>query len=299
MNVSIGVSPIAWSNDDVTDVGGNISLETCLSEAAAAGYAGIELGGKFPREGAQLGTVLRRHNLALVSGWYSGRLLQRNAAAEAAELRDHLGLLKSMGCSVLVFAEVTASIHSDLSARISRRPKMDRDQWTLFADRLSDLAKMTADQGVALSYHHHMGTVVQSAQDIDRLMQTTGDAVRLLIDTGHAVYAGADPAAIAQTHGDRIAHVHCKDVRPAILQRSLNGDHSFLTAVLNGVFTVPGDGCIDYGTVFSALDQADYEGWLVVEAEQDPSVAPPAWYATKGYEYLERITGQSDRALGL
>ena len=297
-NVAIGINPIVWSNDDLPGVGGDISLETCLSEAAAAGYAGIELGGKFPRDAGRLAPMLENHGLSLISGWYGGRLLQRSARDEAAELQDHLELLQQMGCKVLIFAEVTACIHSDIRARTSQRPNMNTGQWALLARRLSELARWTLDAGVLLSVHHHMGTVVQSAQDIDRLMETTSDAVGLLLDTGHAAYAGADPATIAENYGSRIAHVHLKDVRPTLLQHSLNGDSSFLAAVLNGVFTVPGDGCVDFEAVLSALGKADYEGWLVVEAEQDPSVAPPAQYATSGYQNLKSMLAYSGRSRG-
>ena len=289
MNVSIGINPITWSSDDLPGVGGDISLETCLSETAAAGYAGIELGGKFPRDAGQLAPMLEHHGLSLVSGWYSGHLLQQDSKDEAADLKGHLDLLKHMGCKVLIFAEVTSCIHSNIGARASQRPRMTDEQWTTFAERLGDLARMTADEGVMLNYHHHMGTVVQSAEDIDRLMDMTGDEVRLLLDTGHAIYAGADLATIAQQYKDRIGHVHCKDVRAAVLQRSLNTDSSFLTAVLNGVFTVPGDGCVDYETILSIMNEAGYEDWLVVEAEQDPSVATPAIYAKLGYENLRKL----------
>ena len=298
-DVVIGINPIVWSNDDLPGVGGDISLETCLSEAAAAGYAGIELGGKFPRNAGQLAPMLENHGLSLISGWYSGRLLQRGVRDEMAELQDHLDLLKRMGCEVLIFAEVSSCIHSNIRARVSQRPNMNAEQWALLARRLSNLAGMTADRGVVLSYHHHMGTVVQSAEDIDRLMEMTGDAVGLLLDTGHAAFAGADPAAIAAKYGSRISHVHCKDVRPAILGQCLNGDSSFLAAVLDGVFTVPGDGCLDFKAVLSALGKADYAGWLVVEAEQDPSVAPPPRYARLGYENLRSILGYSDHSRGL
>ena len=289
MNVSIGINPITWSNDDLPGVGGDISLETCLTETAAAGYAGIELGGKFPRDAETLTPMLERHGLSLVSGWYSGHLLQQSAKDEAAAMKEHLGLLKQMGCKVLIFAEVTSGVHSNIDVRVSQRPQMSKDQWQQFAERLSDLAKVTADNGVMLNYHHHMGTVVQSAEDIDLLMEATSDEVRLLLDTGHAIYAGADPAAIAKAYCGRIGHVHCKDVRPVVLRRSLNRDSSFLAAVLNGVFTVPGDGCIDYKTVLSVMKETGYEGWLVVEAEQDPSVAPPAKYARLGYENLQSL----------
>ena len=286
MNVSIGINPITWSNDDLPEVGGDISLEICLSDTAAAGYEGIELGSKFPRDTNKLKPILERHGLVLVSGWYGGQLLKRSAKDEAAAMKGHLTLLKQMGCNVLIFAEVSACVHSDIDARVSRRPTLIRDQARQFAERLSELAKMTADHGVMLNYHHHMGTVVQSADEIDQLMETAVDEVQLLLDTGHALYAGADPSAIAKKYAGRIGHVHCKDVRPAVLERSLNSDCSFLTAVLNGVFTVPGDGCVDYSSVLSIMKKVDYEGWLVVEAEQDPSVAPPAHYAKLGYENL-------------
>ena len=289
MHVSIGVNPIIWSNDDLPHLGAEISLETCLADAAAAGYAGIELGGKFPRDPERLRPLLERHGLSLISGWYGGHLLRRSTREEAARLAGHLDLLKRMGSTVLVFAEVTSCIHADTAVRVSRRPRMKRSDWALFADRVGELARMTADQGVKLAYHHHVGTVVQSAADIERLLETTTDDLWLLLDTGHALYAGADPAAVAQDHGGRIAHVHCKDVRRAILDRCLNNDSSFPAAVLDGVFTVPGDGCVDYRAVLSFLRQAAYEGWLVVEAEQDPSVAPPARYAKAGYENLQRI----------
>ncbi len=294
MNVHIGINPITWSNDDLPGVGGDISLETCLSETATAGYAGIELGGKFPRDAGQLAPMLEHHGLSLVSGWYSGHLLRQDAKDEAADLKDHLSLLKQMGCKVLIFAEVTSCIHSDIEARASQRPTMNKEQWKLFAERLSDLARMTADEGVMLNYHHHMGTVVQSAEDIDLLMDSTSDDVGLLLDTGHAIYAGADPATIARTYSDRIGHVHCKDVRSAVLARSLNSDSSFLTAVLNGVFTVPGDGCVDYKTVLSIMNEAGYADWLVVEAEQDPSVATPAIYAKLGFENLRKLTAETE-----
>jgi inosose dehydratase len=289
MNVSIGINPITWSNDDLPQVGGDISLETCLRDAAAAGYEGIELGGKFPRDANELGPLLERHGLSLVSGWYSGHLLEQSVKDEAATMKGHLNLLKQMGCNVLIFAEVTSCVHSDKDARVSRRPRLSHDQARQFAERLSELAKMTADDGVMLNYHHHMGTVVQSADDIDQLMEAAADQVQLLLDTGHALYAGADPSAIAKKYASRIGHVHCKDVRPAVLERSLNNDCSFLTAVLNGVFTVPGDGCVDYSSVLAIMKEADYEGWLVVEAEQDPSVAPPAHYANLGCKNLHSL----------
>ena len=290
MAVSIGINPITWSNDDLQSVGGDISLETCLSEAAAAGYAGIELGHKFPRNAATLRPLLDAHGLALVSGWYSGRLLERDAASERAAMQAHAALLEAMGSNVLIFAEVTGCIHSAADIRLSQRPRITAADWQRFGKRLSEVARACADQGLKLCYHHHMGTVVQSAGDIDALMNESSDDVFLLLDTGHAMFAGADPVQLAERYAGRVGHLHCKDVRQAVLQTSINRDCSFLEAVLDGVFTVPGDGCIDFANVFAALGAAGYSGWAVVEAEQDPSVATPAKYAKLGYANLRSLT---------
>ena len=282
----IGVNPISWSNDDLQYVGGNIPLETCLSEAAAAGFAGVELGHKFPRDPARLKPVLEAHGLELVSGWYSGELLSRDARAELRSIAGHVELLNSMACDVLIFAEVTACIHSNKYARLSQRPRMNSAQWSSFGKRLSEVAKSVAGRGLKLCYHHHMGTVVQSKEDIDALMNETSEEVFLLLDSGHALFAGADPVSLAQTYAPRIGHVHCKDIRHGVMKAALNRDGSFLDAVLDGVFTVPGDGCIDYDPLFSALSRVGYEGWFVVEAEQDPSVAPPSYFAELGANKL-------------
>jgi inosose dehydratase len=286
MSLRIGINPISWSNDDLQYVGGDISLQTCLREAAAAGYQGVELGHKFPREAAVLKPLLDEHDLSLVSGWYSGHLLGQDETREARDMAAHAALLQAMGCELLIYAEVTGCIHSDPGVRLSQRPRLAAGQWREFGQRLSRLAGAAADQGLALCYHHHMGTVVQSRDDIDALMSATSDEVRLLLDTGHAVYAGADPLALAKTYAGRIGHLHCKDIRPQVLSACQNRDGSFLDAVLDGVFTVPGDGCVDYEDIFLTLAQAQYSGWVVVEAEQDPSVSPPLKYARMGHEHL-------------
>lgn len=286
MKRRIGINPITWTNDDLQYVGGDISLETCLSQAAQAGFDGVELGHKFPRDPAILKPLLAEHSLALVSGWYSGQLLQRDSTDEIRNMSSHADLLRAMDCDVLIFAEVTACIHSNQRARLSQRPRMDKEQWRSFGKRLSTVAQNAAEQGLKLSYHHHMGTVVQSEEDIDRLMHETSDDVHLLLDSGHALFAGADPLKLARNYAGRIAHVHCKDIRLPVMNACLNRDGSFLDAVLDGVFTVPGDGCIDYGAIFSALAEAAYQGWFVVEAEQDPSVAPPKVYASLGARNL-------------
>ena len=286
MAVRLGVSPIAWSNDDLPELGGDTALETCLAEAREAGFAGIELGNKFPRQAPVLRSILERHRLALISGWYSGRLLGRPVEAEMAAIEPHRNLLAAMGCTILVYAETTGSIAGDPGRALSTRPRLGDRDWRAFCAGLTDLADWLAQSGIGLAYHHHMGTVVEDAGDIDQLMTTTGDSVGLLLDTGHLVFAGADPAAIVRRHGRRINHVHCKDVRDGVLAEVRARDASFLDAVLDGVFTVPGDGFVDFGGVLRLLAATDYRGWLVVEAEQDPAKAPPLAYAKRGFAHL-------------
>lgn len=293
MIISIGINPITWSNDDLQSVGGDIGLTTCLAETAAAGYAGIELGHKFPRDASVLKPLLHEHGLALVSGWYSGHLLEQDGKSEMAAMQSHASLLSNMGCNVLIFAEVTGCVHSAPDIRLSQRPRISVADWKQFGKRLTEVGKACTGHGLKLCYHHHMGTVVQSAVDIDAMMQETSDDVFLLLDTGHAFFAGADPVALADQYADRVGHLHCKDVRETIMQRCLNRDCSFLDAVLDGVFTVPGDGCIDYPGVFSALNATGYDGWAVVEAEQDPSVATPSKFAKLGYKNLSLFAQQN------
>jgi inosose dehydratase len=290
MSVRIGINPLTWTNDDLPALGDDISLETCLTEAAAAGYAGVELGRKFPRDAGALARALSPHNLALVSGWYSLRLLERDADAEFAAMQPHFELLKALECSVMVCAEVTGAVHSDMNVRLSRRPQLPSSDFDQFTERLSGLAERMREGGMRLAYHHHMGTVIQTEREVDSLMEASRPAVELLLDIGHLTFAGGDPVRAVKNHAARIAHLHCKDIRPAVLRRCLNADSSFLEAVLQGVFTVPGDGCIDYAAVLGPLLAQGYDGWIVVEAEQDPTVADPVTYAGLGFRTLATLT---------
>jgi inosose dehydratase len=286
MSVRLGISPIGWSNDDLPELGGDIPLDTCLAEASEAGFEGIELGHKFPRDPALLQSLLGDHELHLVSGWYSGRLLERSVAEELVAIEPHRAVLAAMGSAVLVYAETSGGIAGDRTRPLSRRPSLPNGHWRDFGIHLTELADRLAERGIRLAYHHHMGTVVETAAEIDRLMASTGGSVGLLLDTGHLAFAGADPVDIAWRHGLRISHVHCKDVRPGVLARARSADQSFLDSVIDGVFTVPGDGAIDFVAVLGALKAANYRGWLVIEAEQDPAKAPPLVYARRGFAYL-------------
>ncbi len=284
MAIRIGANPIAWSNDDLRELGGATPLEVCLTEAAEAGFEGMELGHKFPREAAALRAALAPHGLACVSGWYSSELLRRSPEEELRHLQPHLDLLKAMGCTVLVFAETSNAIHGDRSVPLSRRPLLAGADWTEFGRRVTAVAEATLAEGVQLAYHHHMGTVVQSEADIDAFMAATGPAVHLLLDGGHATWGGADPAALARRYRERIGHVHAKDVRAEVMAEAQAADWSFLDSVVAGVYTVPGDGMVDFAAMFRELK--GYEGWVVVEAEQDPDRAHPLTYAKKGYAHL-------------
>jgi inosose dehydratase len=290
MSIRLGANPIIWSNDDMRELGAETSLETCLAQARQVGFAGMELGHKFPREPGQLTALLDRFGLACVSGWYSAQLLTRDARAELACLRPHLDLLKAVGSTVLVFADVSAATHSDSQRPLSARPRLKAGAWREFGRRITEVAAVTAAEGVRLAYHHHMGTVVQSGEDIDALMDATGADVALLLDTGHARFAGADPASLAQRYASRIGHVHAKDVRAGVCARAQSEDWSFLRAVVEGVFTVPGDGDIDFPRVFREL--CNYSGWVILEAEQDPKIADPLTYASLGYNNLRRLLSE-------
>ncbi|MCZ8185819.1 MAG: myo-inosose-2 dehydratase [Beijerinckiaceae bacterium] len=287
--IRIGANPIGWSNDDLQHIGGATPLETCLAEAREAGFEGMELGHKFPREAAALKAALAPYGMACISGWYSAELLRRDAAEELRHLRPHLDLLKAMGSNVLVFAETSNAIHGNRAVLLSRRPRLGAGEWTRWGARLTAVAEATLQEGVRLVYHHHMGTIVEDAEDISALMAHTGEAVHLLLDTGHATWGGADPAELARTYRHRISHVHAKDVRRDVMERARREDWSFLDAILGpgaelGVYTVPGDGMVDYEAVFRALP--GYSGWVVVEAEQDPEKAHPLTYAKKGVAHL-------------
>lgn len=287
LTVKLGTNPIAWSNDDMREIGGDIPLARCLAEARAAGFAGIELGHKLPREAPVLRAVLAAHGLQLVSGWYSMALRERDAAAEFAAMAPHRALLRALGCTVAIVAETSNAVHGDRAVPLAQRQALGEAEWPGFCARLTALGELLAGEGLGLAYHHHMGTCIQTEAEIDRMVAATGPAAGLLLDTGHATFAGADPVALARRHRARITHVHCKDVRAAVAARALAEGMSFLDAVLEGAFTVPGDGSVDFPAVLRELP--GYSGWLVVEAEQDPAKAEPLAYARLGFENLSRF----------
>jgi inosose dehydratase len=288
MSIRFGVSPIAWINDDMPELGAGTPLESVLADIAALGFEGVELGGAFPREPRALRALLDRHGLALVGGWYSGSLLDRSAADEWTALQPHLELLEAMGCEVFIFAETSNAIHGVRAKPLEQTPRLSPGGWMTFGARLSSVAERIASRGMRFAYHHHLGTVVEREEDLEAFIASTSPAVGLTLDTGHAALAGIDPNATIRRHPKRISHVHCKDVRRKVFDGVVRSRKSFLDGVLDGMFTVPGDGDLDYAAVMKALAGIRYQGWIIVEAEQDPAKAEPRRYQEIGISTLKR-----------
>ncbi len=288
MSIKLGVAPIAWSNDDMPELGGDTSLEQCLEEASKAGFTGIESGGKFPKNSKELLPKLKKEKLKLCSGWYGAQLLKNTPKEEFNLMRNQLNLFKDCNAPCMVFAEVTDSVQGNPSIPLSKRPKLNEEDWKKFIFRIDELSKMMIDEGMPLAYHHHMGTVIETESETSRLIESTNDNVKLLIDTGHMLFAQGNSIKLAKNFSEKLIHVHCKDIRKNVLNNSLKNDSTFRQAFLDGAFTVPGDGCIDYKPFLKVLKDNNYEGWLVVEAEQDPSKANPFEYAKIGFNYLSK-----------
>ncbi|OGR03020.1 MAG: myo-inosose-2 dehydratase [Deltaproteobacteria bacterium RIFOXYA12_FULL_61_11] len=292
----LGIAPINWSNDDLRDLGGDTPLDRCLSEMAAAGYQGTELGHKFPTEAAALEAVLKRHRLALASCWHSTFFVAEHDPRKQLEALDRrLELLAAVGTTVINLAECSGTVHGDRQKPLSARPRFSDLDFRHLADGLQAAGERCLRRGIRPAYHHHLGTGVQDEAEIERLLELTDPALlSLCYDTGHLAAAGVDPLAFASRHESRIAHVHCKDVRPAILAEVKERNLSFLEAVLRGLFTVPGDGMIEFGPIIALLEERSYDGWLIVEAEQDPRVADPLRYALAARNYLLGVAEHCD-----
>ena len=288
MSIRLGIAPIAWSNDDMPELGGSTPLEQCLKEASLAGFTGVEYGGKFAMSSNELIPKLNKENLKLCSGWYGAQLLKRSPKEEFKLMQKQLKLFQDCKSPCMVFAEVTGSVQGDPKIPLSKRPKLSKDDWIKLIHSINEISKMMMDENMPLAYHHHMGTVIETEEDTRRLIENTKDTVGLLVDTGHMLFARGNSIKLVETFYERIIHIHCKDIRKDILEKSLNNDVTFRQAFLDGAFTVPGDGCIDYIPFLKALKEKKYSGWLVVEAEQDPAKANPFEYAKIGFNYLSK-----------
>jgi inosose dehydratase len=284
-----GTNPIAWSNDDDQTLGANISLETCLDDTARIGFDGIEKGHKMPSTVAGLKAALDPHGLRFVSGWHSTNLLANSIEAERAAMDPFLEVLRGMGSKVIIVCETSNAIHGNDGVAVNDRPRLKDSAWKGFGAGIEALAQHAARQGITLVYHHHMGTIVEAEWEIDRLMAETGPATHLLLDTGHCYFGGGDPVRLAKRHMARVRHIHAKNVRPAILREVREQGLSFLEGVRRGVFTVPGDaeGVVDFHGVLEVAAMHGYQGWLVIEAEQDPAVRDPVEYQSMGLRALK------------
>ncbi len=290
----VGANPIIWSNDDFDDLAGDVPLDTILREMREAGFAGTELGHAYPRTPTALAAALVRHHLRLISGWHSTYLASRPLAQDESEFRLHLELLKTLGARVAIVAECTRCIHGTREAALGfgdvDRPRLTESEWPRFIAGLKHLAAIAATEEMTIVYHHHMGTVIQSEAELDRLLGSVPE-LSLVLDPGHLAFAGIDPLATAQRHASRIGHVHLKSVRPDVARRGRTERWSFYRAVKEGVFTIPGDGCVDFPALFRILAGADYRGWLVVEAEEDPVIVPALPKAKIARTYVREDAG--------
>lgn len=283
-----GTNPIAWTNDDDRSLGAHISLKQCLDETAAIGFDGIEKGHKLPATPEGLRAELEPRGLQFISGWHSTNVLVNDLATEKAAMQPALDVLKAMGCKNIIVCETSNAIHGDNDTPVNDRPRLMQHQWQGFATAIEALAEFAHAQGITLVYHHHMGTVIESEWEIDRLMAMTGPHTHLLLDTGHCTFAGGDPVRLAKRHMARVRHIHAKNIRPDVLANVREQGLSFLEGVRRGVFTVPGDGegVVDFHAVLEVAAVHNYTGWLVIEAEQDPAQRNPVEYQTMGLRAL-------------
>jgi len=292
MNVKLGIAPIAWTNDDMPDLGGENTFEQCISEMALAGFVGCEVGNKYPADKEVLKKALDLRGLTICNRWFTCLLLSKPFEEVAADFEKELDFLSYLGAKVIGASEQSFSVQGTDKAVFAEKPVIDDAQWDILCNGLNRLGEIAVKRGMKLTFHHHMGTVVQTEEEIDRLMQGTDpNLVHLLFDSGHLSFAGIDPVKVLQKHIGRVAHVHLKDIRPDVVAKVKAENMSFLQAVRAGAFTVPGDGSVDFAPLFAILEAADYEGWFVVEAEQDPAIANPFEYALIARKYIKEVAG--------
>ncbi len=295
MSVKIGISPIAWQNDDLPDLTADFTMDQALREARQIGYTGVERGRRMPQSTNGLRTYLAEHDIALCGGWCSGNLMHSTVAEEIESVSQQVAQFAALDAPCLVYAECSNTVQGHIGTPIGQRPKLSGDDVRAYGAKLSELAKWMADQGVVMAYHHHMGSMIEDQSDVDALMAGTSPEVTLLYDTGHLHFGGADVLGTLDKWGDRVRHVHFKDVREPVTRWVRAENKSFLDAVIAGAFTVPGDkdGCIDFQAVTDKLKKMDYAGWIVVEAEQDPAKAAPFEYSKLGYDHILDICKNS------
>lgn len=292
--VKLGIAPIAWTNDDMPDLGKENTFEQCVSEMALAGFTGSEVGNKYPKDPEVLKKALELRGVEICNQWFSSFLITKPFEEVEKEFRAQLAFLKAMGAKVIGASEQSYSVQGQLDTPIfGHKYEMNDQEWNTFCTGMNKLGKIAKEEySIALTFHHHMGTVVQSLAEVDRMMENTDpEYVSLLFDTGHFTYCGEDPLEVVKKYVHRIKHVHLKDIRPEVVEQVKKENMSFLAGVRAGAFTIPGDGCINYDPIFKVLEEAGYEGYMVVEAEQDPAKANPLEYAIRARKFIAEKTG--------
>ena len=287
LQAKLGISPICWWNDDLAELSDDVSLEECFRQTREAGFTGLETGRRFPKDAKILGPMLKANRVGICGGWHSGRLLDGDIEAEKDAIRAQMDLFKAVGAPCIVYGEVARSIQGVRSAPLAGKPKLNDDEIKVYGRKLSAFADWCAGEGMPLSYHHHMAAAIETEPEVDLLMKHS--SVPLLYDAGHMAFAGGDVLRVIDKHFSRITHVHVKDVRMAVVAKLDRSTESFLDAVMKGVFTVPGDGSLDFEAIAKKLAGYGYEGWFVVEAEQDPKKSPPKKMNAIGHKELLRV----------
>ncbi|HTW25792.1 MAG TPA: myo-inosose-2 dehydratase [Acetobacteraceae bacterium] len=291
MKARLGIAPIAWWNDDLAELSDDVSLEECLRQASVAGFTGMETGRRFPMNMAELGPILARYGISVCGGWFSGLLLDGDIAREKDRIRAQMDFFIAAKAPCIVYGETARSIQGVRAAPLATKPKLSEEEIKAYGRKMTEFAEWCASEGMPISYHHHMAAAIETEPELDLLMRHSGAALPLLFDAGHMAFAGGDVLRVIDKHHARISHVHTKDVRMAVIDRIDRTRESFLDAVVEGAFTVPGDGSLDFVAIVKRLASHGYEGWFVVEAEQDPKANPPLEMAKKGHAELLRVMG--------
>ena len=289
MKAKLGISPICWWNDDLAELSEDVSLEECLRQASEAGYTGMETGRRFPMNIGELGPILNRYGISVCGGWFSGTILEGDLRENKDRIRAQMNLFIAAKAPCIVYGEVARSIQGDRSKPLARKPRLSEDEMRTYARNMTAFGEWCAEQGMPLAYHHHMAAVVETEPELDLFMANSGEGIPLLYDAGHMAMSGGDVLRVVDKHHARISHVHTKDVRQAVIDGLDRSKESFLDAVVKGAFTVPGDGSLNFEAIVQKLADHGYEGWFVVEAEQDPKKAPPLPTSAKGNAELRRI----------
>lgn len=289
MKAKLGMSPIAWWNDDLPELSDDVTLEECLRQSRSAGFTGMEMGRRFPRDPAVMLPILKKADVTLCGGWFSGTLVNEEPAANRDRILPMINLFKAVDAPCIVYGEVGRSIQGDRSKPLATKPNLGDDEMKAYAKRLTEFGEWCADRGMPLAYHHHMAAVVETEPELDAFMRYSGEGIPLLLDAGHLAFARGDVLRAIDKHHQRISHVHVKDVRMAVIDKLDRSKQSFLDAVALGAFTVPGDGSLDFRAIVKRFADYGYEGWFVVEAEQDPKKNPPLRMAEVGYAELMRV----------